>query len=686
MSTPLTLLLMLYFSARADTGDTGVSVDTGSADTGAPVDFVDNDCDGIHDSDDPFVDLDVDTDGDGLSNLLEVTTCDSDPCVANDDVDGDGISNTDEINADTDPCNAGDPDQTRDEDCDTIPDYRDEFIGFEADLDNDGDGVLNGDELGACGSDPCVPNIDPDGDGVPTETELICGTDPCDLDSDNDGLWDGDEFAANDECGENPDGEQSGDPDTVLDPPSDRYGLSGGSFTGGGCHTVPAAAAWLPLLLGLGLVLTRRQGVSLLLLMIVFPARAQEMDAQRFRPAVDGRHFVIVDDALVGPDGPGGHILLNHANQPFMYRFPPGRQTDVPILNQVWTMDLLAHWNIKRVMVGVAAPLHLASAGLHLDKVGPHVLGDIDIDAKVAILDTAHHPLGLAISTRLGLPTGNGQAWLGHPGLTSTGQVDLSYGKKLILAANLGLHFAKPMYFQDVKWGSSALWRAGLHVPVNPILWLSTEIDANHQLGEQRGVGSNPVEGLISSRLFPWRSFVATLGGGAGLSRGIGAPAYRFFLGIGWLPKATPPSPKQDSPKRPASHAEQPATNTNDRIQVTDNQIHIQEKIFFDMGSAQIGAGSHGLLDELVVVVLDHPELTLIEIQGHTDDQGEASGNQALSQARAEAVMLYMVQHSVDAQRVIARGFGETRPLDKSDTDAARATNRRVELHIIERR
>jgi outer membrane protein OmpA-like peptidoglycan-associated protein len=261
----------------------------------------------------------------------------------------------------------------------------------------------------------------------------------------------------------------------------------------------------------------------------------------------------------------------------------------------------------------------------------------------------------------------------------------LSYGKKLIVAANLGLQFRKPVYLQDVKWGNAALWRVGLHAPVHRILWFSTELDASHQFGEQRGVGSNPVEGLISSRLLPWRSLVATLGGGTGLSRGIGAPAYRFFLGIGWLPKATQAGPKRDSPRRPAGHAEQPARDTNARIQVTDNQILIREKIFFDVGSAQIGAESHGLLDELVVVVLDHPELTLIEVQGHTDDQGEVSGNQALSQARAEAVMLYMVRHSVDARRVIARGFGETRPLDTEDTDAARATNRRVELHIMER-
>ena len=121
------------------------------------------------------------------------------------------------------------------------------------------------------------------------------------------------------------------------------------------------------------------------------------------------------------------------------------------------------------------------------------------------------------------------------------------------------------------------------------------------------------------------------------------------------------------------------------RVEVTETRIVIRERIFFEFDSAQIKVESHGLLDEIVVAILDHPELTLLEIQGHTDDQGTPEYNLKLSQARSEAVMLYMVQHSVDAQRLLARGHGETRPIENVDSDEARAINRRVEFHIIER-
>ena len=55
------------------------------------------------------------------------------------------------------------------------------------------------------------------------------------------------------------------------------------------------------------------------------------------------------------------------------------------------------------------------------------------------------------------------------------------------------------------------------------------------------------------------------------------------------------------------------------------------------------------------------------------------------AQSRAEAVMLYLVQHSVDAQRLLARGYGEKSPSSESDSEDGQATNRRVEFHILER-
>jgi outer membrane protein OmpA-like peptidoglycan-associated protein len=75
-----------------------------------------------------------------------------------------------------------------------------------------------------------------------------------------------------------------------------------------------------------------------------------------------------------------------------------------------------------------------------------------------------------------------------------------------------------------------------------------------------------------------------------------------------------------------------------------------------------------------------------IEVSGHTDAMGKDSDNQQLSDDRARAVKEYVVTiGGVDAGRITARGYGETRPLATNDTDEGRAKNRRVEFTILEK-
>ena len=73
-----------------------------------------------------------------------------------------------------------------------------------------------------------------------------------------------------------------------------------------------------------------------------------------------------------------------------------------------------------------------------------------------------------------------------------------------------------------------------------------------------------------------------------------------------------------------------------------------------------------------------------IEVGGHTDSQGADATNLSLSQRRAQAVVDYMVLAGVEAGRLIAKGYGESQPIEDNATKEGRAANRRTEFVIVE--
>jgi outer membrane protein OmpA-like peptidoglycan-associated protein len=122
------------------------------------------------------------------------------------------------------------------------------------------------------------------------------------------------------------------------------------------------------------------------------------------------------------------------------------------------------------------------------------------------------------------------------------------------------------------------------------------------------------------------------------------------------------------------------------KARVVADRIEILDKVYFDVGKATIRAESFALLDEVAGVLIQHPRLLKVSVDGHTDDQGSAKVNTRLSQLRADAVMAYLIGKGVEAERLVAVGFGPARPLDPARTPAAREQNRRVEFVIVEQR
>ncbi len=102
--------------------------------------------------------------------------------------------------------------------------------------------------------------------------------------------------------------------------------------------------------------------------------------------------------------------------------------------------------------------------------------------------------------------------------------------------------------------------------------------------------------------------------------------------------------------------------------------------IYFDTGSDRIRGESSATLKEIGTMLTEHPDLKLT-IEGHTDNVGAATANQALSQKRAEAVRQFLIaNHGVDEGRLIAKGLGASKPAAPNTTPEGKQTNRRVEL------
>jgi len=104
----------------------------------------------------------------------------------------------------------------------------------------------------------------------------------------------------------------------------------------------------------------------------------------------------------------------------------------------------------------------------------------------------------------------------------------------------------------------------------------------------------------------------------------------------------------------------------------------VLEDLLFATNTATIATESYPRLDRLVEFMTHRPSAR-IRISGHTDNVGNASRNQTLSEERARAVREYLVSHGIDGSRVEAVGFGDQRPVAPNDTEEGRARNRRIE-------
>jgi outer membrane protein OmpA-like peptidoglycan-associated protein len=109
----------------------------------------------------------------------------------------------------------------------------------------------------------------------------------------------------------------------------------------------------------------------------------------------------------------------------------------------------------------------------------------------------------------------------------------------------------------------------------------------------------------------------------------------------------------------------------------------VLRNVFFDIGKADLKLESIAEVENIKELLVNDPNLR-VQINGHTDNVGNAASNKALSLKRASAVVNYLVQHGIAATRLFAKGYGSERPIVSNDDEVGgREINRRTEIEII---
>ncbi len=505
--------------------------------------------------------------------------------------------------------------------------------------------------------------------------------------------------------------------------------------------------------------------------LFILGAMAQELpdapalDLQRWSAPPDGRGTLWTWDAADAPRGwASAGTAVGWQRAPVVYRYDDGESVDV--VERAFQTSVLGAWSAGRVLVGAELPLLLGVRGEDIDT--PAALGDASLAVKGVLLDH-RAPVGLAVLGRLRAPTaaGAGTTWAPRSASYELGLVaDVDLGPAL-LAVNLGTRGQSREDFGDFVVDDA--FSARLGAAWRPAPPLSLGVDLVADVPWESGfsdVRALPAEGLLNASLRLGERWSASVGGGRGLTSGVGSPDLRVVAMIRHDPERSwdevlevepaafaPPSPPVEVPPPPepprtgslelialtpdqervlgaswrvdgramapmqdgVGEAELPVGTAElevsapgyvtarfpvqiepgenppltvtlrlAKVEVTRDRLVITEKIYFDTNRATIRPESFALLDEIASVLLERADILSLRIEGHTDSRGTTLSNQTLSEQRAVSVRDYLIRAGVDASRLSAFGFGESKPLDDRELSAAWDLNRRVEF-LIER-
>ena len=280
--------------------------------------------------------------------------------------------------------------------------------------------------------------------------------------------------------------------------------------------------AFLWLLLGVALAQT------------VEPAEPADLNAQLFRPSVDARHFLWVDDSGNPRAKPwNARAVFGYALRPLVYTNYLGEVT--VHLRHLGHVDLLGGARFGRARVGLHLPLYVAEGELSGVEAG---LGDIGLDGRVTLFERERAALGVSLAGRAYAPTSTLRAPVGERRVYGEGQVvlDQKIGR-MFLSGNFGYRVVPRTNLENVLWDDQIYFRAGGAVDLTSRHGLTVEAAAHFAYTDFGSWRGTPAELLLGGwarvgGFWVLRGAVATA-----LSGGVGAPNVRALFSVGADPE-----------------------------------------------------------------------------------------------------------------------------------------------------
>lgn len=261
-----------------------------------------------------------------------------------------------------------------------------------------------------------------------------------------------------------------------------------------------------------------------------------EVDGQPLRLSLDSTRTFLVDDTSDLPTRAFARLVTSYSHAPLMYRSLAS--DPVAVIGSVTRSDVLAGYQYDRVRFGVGVPVVWAAPSDL--SASTAAVGDMALEARVVALPRTQQRPGIAVQSRLKLPTATGTAPIGSPGLGAEFSVvgDMGLGPMLV-AANVGTVLAPEAEFENVLLDDSLLTRFALATDVSDTVGAAAELSADLAYS---AVLSNSAAHRVEWLLSGWGriadDLVLRAGAGTSLTGAVGSPSLRTLVAIGYEPAA----------------------------------------------------------------------------------------------------------------------------------------------------